>query len=307
MHYMHEIALRYHRRLPSRIRAYLNGRGISDSVIHGYLIGWSGTRITIPIRDKSGRISSFRLARDPNATDDSPKMLSTPGMHAELYGWEVILKHPQRIVICEGEFDRLVLASHGFDAVTSTGGAATFRDEWTCRISEIPDVYLCFDRDDAGRSGAAMIASRIKHARIVTLPEEFGEGGDVTDYFVRFGHTAEEFEQLLAAATPLSAPPPKPKTHRASTERHITRLVPIETVIGEVLPLRRIGTSFVARCPFHDDEHPSFVVFPDSYSFHCFGCGKHGDVIDFLRLRLGLSFVEASALLRKFNRHGRAA
>jgi DNA primase len=307
MHYMHEIALRFHRRLPSRIHAYLNGRGISDSVICTFLLGWNDTRITIPIRGKSGRIEFFRLARDPAATDDSPKMLSTPGTRAELYGWEVILKHPKRIVICEGEFDRLVLASHGFAAVTSTGGAATFRDEWACRISEIPEVYLCFDRDDAGRSGAAMIATRIRYARIVTLPQEVGEGGDVTDFFVRLGRSAADFEQLLDASVPLFGPQPKLKPHRASTERHITRLVPIAEVIGEVVPLKRIGASYVGHCPFHDDKHPSFVVFPDTFMFHCFGCGKHGDVIDFLRLRFGLSFVAAAALLRKFNRHGRAA
>jgi len=307
MHYMHEIALRYHRRLPNRIRTYLNGRGISDSVIHGYLLGWNGTRITIPIKDKSRRISSFRLARDPNATDDSSKMLSTPGVRAELYGWEVILRHPRRIVICEGEFDRLVLASYGFDAVTSTGGAATFRDEWTCRISEIHEVYLCFDRDDAGRSGAAMIASRIKHARIVTLPEEVGESGDVTDFFARLGRTGSEFEALLHSAKPLDWTVDAVRPRRVRAEKHITRLVPIEDVIGEALPLRRVGTSFVGLCPFHDDKHPSFVVYPDSYTFHCFGCGKHGDVIDFLRLRFGLSFAAAKALLRKFNRHGRAA
>jgi DNA primase len=304
MHYMHEIALRYHRRLPNRIRAYLNGRGISDSVIHGYLLGWNGTRIAIPIRDKTGRIASFRLARDPDATDDSPKMLSTPGTSAELYGWEVILKHPKRIVICEGEFDRLVLASHGFVAVTSTGGAATFREDWICRIAEIPEVYLCFDRDDAGRHGAAIIASRIRHARIVTLPEEVGEGGDVTDFFVQLGHTAADFERLLHSGRLLEEPVEVARSHRTFSERHPTRLVPIEDVIGEVLPLRRIGRSYVGHCPFHDDEHPSFVVFPDTFMFHCFGCGKHGDVIDFLRLRFGLSFVSAAALLRKFHRHG---
>lgn len=305
MHYMHEVALRYHRRLTDRIRAYLNRRGISNSVIHAYLLGWNGTRITIPIRDKSGRITSFRLARDP---DDkaSPKMLSTPGARAELFGWEALLARPRRIVVCEGEFDRLVLVSNGFAAVTSTGGAGTFRDEWICRLSEIESVYVCFDRDDAGVHGAAIIGSRIRHARIVSLPDEVGEGGDVSDFFVRLGRTASEFEVLLRSAKPLDGTVDAVRPRRARAERHVTRLVPIEDVIREVLPLRRIGASYVANCPFHDDEHPSFVVFPESFMFHCFGCGKHGDVIDFLRLRFGLSFVAAAALLRKFNRHGGA-
>lgn len=306
MHYMHEVALRYHRRLPDRIRAYLNMRGISDSVIHAYLLGWNGTRITIPVRGKSRRIESFRLARDPD-DKESPKMLSTPGVRAELYGWEVLLGHPKRIIICEGEFDRLVLAAQGFAAVTSTGGAATFRDEWICRISGIAEVYLCFDCDDAGRHGAAIVASRIRHARIVTLPDEVGEGGDITDFFVRLGRSAAEFEQLLRSARSLEQAVGVVRKRPSASKKHITRLIPIEEVIGEVLPLKRIGASYVGQCPFHDDKHPSFVVFPDTFMFHCFGCGKHGDVIDFLRLRFGLSFVAAAALLRKFNRHGRAA
>ncbi|MFQ5382509.1 MAG: CHC2 zinc finger domain-containing protein [Dehalococcoidia bacterium] len=50
---------------------------------------------------------------------------------------------------------------------------------------------------------------------------------------------------------------------------------------------------FVARCPFHEDEHPSLVVYPETRSFHCFGCGAAGDVIDFLRRKEGLGFKEA--------------
>jgi DNA primase len=301
---MHQVALRYHRRLPERIRRYLRERGIVDSVIHKYLIGWNGTRITIPVRDKNAQIASFRLARDPQDTE-GPKMLSTSGTHAELYGWEVLLAKPKWVIICEGEFDRLVLASYGFSAVTSTGGAATFRDEWACRLSSVPQVYICFDRDDAGRHGAAMIASRIRHAKIVALPPEVADGGDVSDYFVRCGHTSADFELLLKTGESITdSLAPKKTVRSRRTYPHISRAMPIEEVIRQVLPLRGIGAAYVANCPFHDDRRPSFVVFPDSYTFHCFGCGKHGDVIDFLRLRFGLSFVAAVALLREYKRNG---
>lgn len=39
---------------------------------------------------------------------------------------------------------------------------------------------------------------------------------------------------------------------------------------------------WMGRCPFHPDEHPSFAVYPDH--FYCFGCGVHGDIIDFINL-----------------------
>jgi DNA primase len=57
-------------------------------------------------------------------------MIAWPKGRAELYGWENLVSKPSQIIICEGEFDRLVLEANGFNAVTSTGGAKTFRHEW---------------------------------------------------------------------------------------------------------------------------------------------------------------------------------
>src|SRR5439155_17078888 len=143
-------------------------------------------------------------AKDPEDKSVSPKMLATLGAHAELYGWERFLANPEQIILCEGEFDRLVLESRGFAAVTSTGGALTFRPEWAEAFREIPTIYTCFDNDGAGRAGAERVARLVPQARIVRLPEEVGEGGDVTDFFVRLGRSPEDLVRLLEAAQPLS-------------------------------------------------------------------------------------------------------
>jgi DNA primase len=166
-------------------------------------LGWNGWRITIPIFNREGQFAFFKLAKDPEDKTDDPKMLATPGTHAELYGWEQVLAKPEQIIVCEGEFDRLALESRGFAAVTSTGGALTFRAEWAEAFREILRVYVCFDNDAAGRAGAEHVARLIPHARIVRLPEEVGEGGDVTDFFVRLGRSPGEFTSLLEAAQPL--------------------------------------------------------------------------------------------------------
>ena len=69
---------------------------------------------------------------------------------------------------------------------------------------------------------------------------------------------------------------------------------PIEEVVaGHSVALRRSGTHLLGLCPFHQDEHPSLVVYPETRSFYCFGCGASGDVIDFVRRAAGLSFVDA--------------
>lgn len=68
----------------------------------------------------------------------------------------------------------------------------------------------------------------------------------------------------------------------------------IDEVIGEYVALRRAGAGAMkGLCPFHDEKTPSFGVRPGHGTFHCFGCGKGGDVIAFVMEVEHLSFVEA--------------
>jgi len=61
----------------------------------------------------------------------------------------------------------------------------------------------------------------------------------------------------------------------------IRREYPLEAIVSRTIPLRRAGGNKVGCCPFHADKSPSFVVYKDN-AYHCFGCGAHGDVIDFV-------------------------
>lgn len=308
----HSTALGYHRRLPARIRTYLmETRGLSDEVICRFLLGWNGFRITIPIKNRDGAIVSFRLARNPEDTN-SPKMLSTHGSRVTLYGQEIFQNQPERTVICEGEFDRLVLETHGFHAVTSTGGAGAFPEEWARFFFGIPEVYVCFDLDDAGRQGALRVARFIQHARIVTLPAEVGDKGDLTDYFVRLKHTAADFEALLRKAEPLSEeriekslpPKPYPALSPSGYKRvqGTKKMVGIAEVVGAYVKLSPAGRVLMGRCPFHEDRRPSLAVFPLSDTYHCFACGAHGDQISFLKAKEGIGFFAALDRLEKWRK-----
>jgi DNA primase len=62
------------------------------------------------------------------------------------------------------------------------------------------------------------------------------------------------------------------------------------------IDLRRQGPRYVARCPFHAEEHPSFIIFPEN-RWRCFGCGKWGDAIAFIQYLTGQTFQEAVATL----------
>ena len=69
--------------------------------------------------------------------------------------------------------------------------------------------------------------------------------------------------------------------------------LPAIEVVGETVVLKRAGTVYKGLCPFHAEKTPSFIVTPERETWHCFGCGKHGDIFTFLRERDGLEFREA--------------
>jgi DNA primase len=71
------------------------------------------------------------------------------------------------------------------------------------------------------------------------------------------------------------------------------RLDIVDLVQQYVPGLKRTGRSFKGLCPFHQEKTPSFVVFADSQNFHCFGCGKGGDLFTFFMLIEGVEFREA--------------
>jgi DNA primase len=305
-----EQATAFHHGLPDRIRHYLiEERSLTDEVIDAYLLGWNGSRITIPIFDRDNNLAFFKLAKDPEDRNGSPKMLAPSGSRAELYGWERVLARPDTIVICEGEFDRLVLESRHIAAVTSTAGAATFLAAWAIEFSGIRDVSIVFDNDAAGQTGARRVASLVPQARIAHLPQEVGQGGDVTDYFVRLKKSPEDFLALLAEAKPFVPPPEKPPViiwRRGREEVDALKAkIPLTEVASRYLELRASGRNWVARCPFHDDQNPSFVLYRQTQTFFCFGCRANGDVFTFLMRTHGLSFREAVDVLRNLsNPHG---
>ena len=69
--------------------------------------------------------------------------------------------------------------------------------------------------------------------------------------------------------------------------------LPVVDIVGETVALKRAGTVHKGLCPFHAEKTPSFVVTPDRETWHCFGCGEHGDIFTFLMRRDGLDFREA--------------
>jgi DNA primase len=64
-------------------------------------------------------------------------------------------------------------------------------------------------------------------------------------------------------------------------------------IVGARTQLRRVGSRYTGRCPFHEERTPSFSVNPERKLFYCFGCGQKGDLFTFVRETEGLEFAEA--------------
>lgn len=73
----------------------------------------------------------------------------------------------------------------------------------------------------------------------------------------------------------------------------------IDDVISSYVNLKRTGSNKTGLCPFHSEKTPSFTVFTNTETFHCFGCGAGGDVITFIMRAENLEYTAALEFLAK--------
>jgi hypothetical protein len=284
---------------------------IPSTLINCRLLGWDGKRITIPIFGESSReVIGFRYAKPPALLFGSPEMESDKDAAPELYGRETLARTPHRAVICEGEFDRLVLEARGFPAVTSTAGAETFLPEWAEYFEGIKDVFICFNRSVASDAAAKKVQQVLPRARIARLASEVGEGGTISDYFATVGKTERDFEIVLAAASgittdasdrPMAIPTfqPKDKSQRRRADR-VRKAVPLHEVVFEFTNLQASDGKLVGHCPFHDDHARSFFVYPETDTYACSVCDAEGDVVKFMMDKESMTFGQALECLERF-------
>jgi DNA primase len=245
----HEQARRWHERLMSdtsaaqSARSYLTEeRGLTRDVLEAARIGLAHSPgdyratwwIMIPVPHRSGgnpppivAVKGFGFnpaAVDWKRNDDGRKIPRNAGS-ASLYDLVPSDPFDTAVVVCEGELDALSALSHGFNAVTGTSGAGTFRDEWAAYLSRLAPaqdhgIVVAFDGDEKGRKWGPKHASTLHEAgldvRVASLPD----GRDVNDVLVSGGRGA--LESHLAQAEPFSsteeAPASEETVDRAEVE-----------------------------------------------------------------------------------------
>lgn len=221
----------------NHVKFLLKKRGLKKTSIDKFQIGFDETwmaidevsgskfygRITIPvlnakgecrnIRGYSSRVTpAFKMVNyiSDRETPDERKHGSPP----RLFGLNFLVKEKwDHVVICEGEFDCILLNQFFVEAglktwgaVTGTHGVKKFESEWLQYFFG-KYVYICFDCDSEGKLSASSVANKhfleaikvgkFNGVRIVTLPLEGSKvDNDITDYFLKNDYTVNDFITL---------------------------------------------------------------------------------------------------------------
>ncbi|MDR2522206.1 MAG: DNA primase [Synergistaceae bacterium] len=91
--------------------------------------------------------------------------------------------------------------------------------------------------------------------------------------------------------------PNSPRGSQSDDVQKIKDRLDILEVVGDKVRLHGSGQGYMGLCPFHDEKTPSFRVYPDRQNYHCFGCGKGGDIFTFVMETEGLDFLQALEVL----------
>lgn len=163
--------------MPDNRRAYWHSRGLSDQTIQEFYLGWDGERYTIPALY---RFIPFGVKRRQSDINDgiSAKYTQIVNSKVGIFNADTLWEAHDAIV-CEGEIDCMLLHQHGLRAVSSTGGAGSWKPEWSKFFTHIKRLWILYDNDAAGIEGARKVQRDIRRARVVTLPTGIKDIGEL--------------------------------------------------------------------------------------------------------------------------------
>lgn len=200
LHYTKTHEIKYNLPLQSEVdycarklqdKKYLVERGLNAQTIEKYQLGFDerSQRYTIPIYSLEGIPIQIKT-HDPSSIDKY--RVNPKGVIEYLYPW-VGYDKTKPTILCEGDFDALILRQHGFNSLTLGSASSVWYSDWQFYMSK--EIYICMDNDTAGLKAAQKLCRELKgNVKVILLPEK-----DITDFFLK-GGTAIEFTQLMKNA-----------------------------------------------------------------------------------------------------------
>ena len=302
------------------LTSYLKSRGISPEVASefGLMVAdhhQLGKCIQIPVLDENGNFVFNKYRRSP-MSQEGPKYIYDKGGSVQLYGWH-LAKKSKTILLLEGEFDCLVAWSNKIPAVSSTGGAMSFRPEWAEMLAD-KKVVICYDNDEAGAKGMVRILSQLPNAYVVFIPDK-PNVKDITDYVANGGDIRELLKTARQYKTVAEVQDDRAVRlatwqsvffHDAFIAQKLSEARRVE--VGDrqggddilkakqypIQNLVKFNSQNKACCLWHEEKTPSMHYYQDTNTVHCFGCGKTADAIDVYRAKHNCTFKEAVKKLK---------
>lgn len=293
---------------------HITTKTLEDFNIHTDVHNLIGECIFIPIHNERGEFIFNKYRRNPTV-DAKPKYLYDKGGKVTLYGYHKA-QNAKSILITEGELDTLVAWSANIPAVSSTGGAMSFQEEWAELLKD-KDITICFDNDETGSRGMVKVLKYLPHAYVVFLPDKPGikdlsdyvkAGGDIHELLKTRVHfnSVEEVKEHRGERLSLWQ---STFFHDAYIDEHTkpvyvskrTKSLTDDSIVdARNCPIDRIieFTNNKAQCIWHNDKTPSLHYYRDTNTIFCFGCSRHGDAIDVYRQVHNCSFNEAVKALK---------
>lgn len=207
-------------------------------------------------------------------------------------------------LVCEGETDALAAKSAAPTSpawIVALPGVGFPADRLASELKghEIERAFLCPDGDEGGRRFAERVGPVIRGWGIACKVAQVPEGSDLAAELRDAENPPLRLRYLLLAAedapTPERKAPIAPRAIDTPDDlRELeTRLV-VEALTGEEVS---VGRAVNCPLPHHSDRTPSFVVYPDSRGYHCFGCQSGGSNYDFAMAYWNVPFKDAKERL----------
>lgn len=183
-----------------RLRYLLEKRGLLRSTVERYLIGHTGDYFSIPIISQPGnRVTGYKLRRDDSyCYPDEPKYRNSSGG-----GGRVYRPNPEGVptIICEGEFDALLVSQFGADGITSTAGAGSLFRFVGPLLNTRQRTYLAIDRDEPGLKAESDFRAAYPSLRTLNFSTTDEYFKDISDFLVAQDYPASALNKLIREAT----------------------------------------------------------------------------------------------------------